>query len=220
MSFQGHWKPEYTLAEEIANAITHGVGVALAIVGLTLLVVFSVLRGDAWTITGCAIFGATLVFLYSASTLYHSIPHPAAKGILRIFDHSAIYLLIAGTYTPITLVTLRGPIGWSLLATVWSLAVLGVVLGFVVKRRKGLVTSILSVIMGWLAIAGIKPLLHAMETGGLVLILLGGIAYTGGIAFYGWRRLPYNHAVWHVFVLSGSTFHFFAVLLYVIPPAA
>lgn len=220
MSFHGHWHPEYTVAEEIANAVTHGVGVALALVGLTLLVVFSAMRGDAWTITGCAIFGATLVLLYTASTLYHSIPHPAAKGILRIFDHSAIYLLIAGTYTPITLVTLRGPFGWSLLVTVWSLAVLGVVLGFVVKRRKGLVTSILSVIMGWLAIAGIKPLLHAMEMGGLVLILLGGIAYTGGIAFYGWRRLPYNHAVWHLFVLGGSIFHFFAVLLYVIPRGA
>ncbi len=220
MSFQGHWHPEYTVAEEIANAVTHGVGLVLAIAGLTLLIVFAALRGDAWTITGCAIFGATLVILYTASTLYHSIPLPAAKGILRIFDHAAIYLLIAGTYTPITLVTLRGPFGWSLLVTIWSLAVLGVVLGFVVKRRKGLVTSILSVTMGWLAIAGIKPLLHAMEAGGLVLILLGGIAYTGGIAFYGWRRLPYNHAVWHLFVLGGSIFHFFAVLLYVIPPAA
>ena len=217
MSFRDHWHPEYTVAEEIANAVTHGVGVALAVAGLTLLVVFAALRGDAWTVTGCAIFGATLVLLYTASTLYHSIPHPRAKGILRIFDHSAIYLLIAGTYTPITLVTLRGPIGWSLLVTVWSLAVLGVVLGFLVKRRKGLVTSILSVIMGWLAIAGIKPLFHAMDGGGLLLILLGGIFYTGGIAFYGWRRLPYNHAVWHLFVLGGSILHFFAVLLYVIP---
>lgn len=215
-----HWHPEYTVAEEIANAITHGVGVLLAVAGLTLLVAFSVLRGDAWTIAGCTIFGVTLVLLYSASTLYHGIPHPRAKPLLRIFDHSAIYFLIAGTYTPITLVNLRGPWGWSILAIVWTLAVLGVVLGFLVQRRKGLVTSILSVTMGWIAIAAIKPLFHAMEAGGLVLILLGGIAYTGGIAFYGWRRLPYNHAVWHVFVLAGSAFHFFAVLFYVIPRAA
>ena len=215
-----HWHPEYTVAEEIANAVTHGVGVALAIAGLTLLVVFSALRGDTWAIVGCTTFGITLVLLYSASTLYHSIPHPRAKGVLRIFDHSAIYLLIAGTYTPITLVNLRGPIGWSLLAIVWSLAVLGVVLGFLVKRRKGLVTSILSVIMGWIAIAAIKPLVAVMEAGGLVLILLGGIAYTGGIAFYGWKRLPYNHAVWHLFVLAGSAFHYFAVLFYVIPRGA
>jgi hemolysin III len=212
-----HWHPEYTVAEEIANAVTHGVGVALAIAGLTLLVVFSTLRGNTGAIVGCTTFGITLVLLYTASTLYHSIPHPRAKSFLRIFDHSAIYLLIAGTYTPITLVNLRGPVGWSLLAIVWSLAILGVVLGFLVKRRKGLVTSILSVIMGWIAIAAIKPLFAAMEAGGLVLILLGGIAYTGGIAFYGWRRLPYNHAVWHLFVLAGSAFHYFAVLFYVIP---
>ncbi len=212
-----HWHPEYSVTEEIANAITHGVGVALAIAGLTLLVALSTLRGDAWTIVGCTVFGVTLVLLYTASTLYHSIPHPRAKGILRIFDHSAIYLLIAGTYTPITLVNLRGPVGWSILAIVWSLAILGVVLGFVVKKRKGIVTPILSVIMGWIAIAAIKPLFHAMDAGGLILILLGGIAYTGGIAFYGWKRLPYNHAVWHLFVLGGSIFHFFAVLLYVIP---
>ncbi|HEU5163101.1 MAG TPA: hemolysin III family protein [Thermoanaerobaculia bacterium] len=212
-----HWHPEYTVTEEIANAVTHGVGVALAIAGLTLLVVFSALRGDALAVAACTTFGITLVLLYTASTLYHSIPHPRAKSALRIFDHSAIYLLIAGTYTPITLVSLRGPLGWSLLVIIWTLAVLGVVLGFVVKKRKGLVTAILSVIMGWIAVAAIKPLFAAMESGGLVLILLGGIAYTGGIAFYGWKRLPYNHAVWHLFVLAGSAFHYFAVLFYVIP---
>lgn len=209
--------PEYTVAEEIANAVTHGVGVALAIAALAILVARATLRGDAWHVASCAIFGAMLVVLYTASTLYHSIPHPRAKNVLRVLDHSAIYLLIAGTYTPFCLVSLRGTWGWTLLAVIWGVAILGIVLGIVAKKRRGVITAVLSAIMGWAAIVAIKPLMASVASGGIALIIAGGLTYTVGIAFYGWQRFPYNHAVWHLFVLGGSILHFFAVLLYVIP---
>jgi len=209
----------YSTAEEIANSITHGVGLLLAIAGLATLVAFAVLRGTAWHIVGCSIFGATLVLSYLTSTLYHSIPSARAKSILRIFDHCAIFLLIAGTYTPLMLVNLRGPWGWSILGVVWGIATLGIVFKVTMLRKWTVVSVVLYVAMGWVVVVATKPLLSAVAPAGLLLLLLGGLAYTGGVIFYGLRRMPYHHAVWHLFVLAGSVLHFFAVLFYVIPIA-
>ncbi len=207
----------YTAAEEIANGITGGVGVILAITALAVLVTYAALRGDAWHVVSCAIFGATLVISYTTSTLYHSIPLPGIKPLLRALDHSAIFLLIAGTYTPFLLVNLRGVWGWSLFGVIWAVAIIGVVLRLVWNgRHHGVIVS-LYVAMGWAVLVAIKPLLQHLERGGLVLLASGGVVYTLGVAFYVWRRLPYSHAIWHMFVLGGSALHFFAILFYVVP---
>jgi hemolysin III len=208
---------DYSLAEEIAHAATHGLGLLLSIAALVLLVVFATLRGDAWHIVSVSVYGGTLVLLYLASTLYHSIRHPPAKKVLQVIDHSAIYLLIAGTYTPITLTTLRGGWGYTLFGIVWSLALVGVLLEAFARKRLKVVSISLYLGLGWLAAVAVKPLFERVPIGGLALILLGGLAYTAGVGFYLWRKLPYHHAVWHVFVLVGSACHFLAVLLYVIP---
>jgi hemolysin III len=207
----------YSVAEEIAHAITHGVGLLFSVAGLVVLVVFASLRGDVWHIVSCSIYGTTLVLLYTASTLYHAIPSPRAKGVFRILDHAAIYLLIAGTYTPFTLVNLRGPWGWTLFGVVWGLALSGVVLEGVAQQRVRILSVVLYLGLGWLVAIAVKPLLDSVAIGGLVLLLLGGLAYSVGVVVYGWRRLPYHHAIWHVFVMAGSVCHFFAVLFYVIP---
>jgi hemolysin III len=209
----------YTKSEEIANTITHGLGVILALGGLVVLIVFAALYGNTWHIVSCSIFGAALILLYLASTLYHAIQHPGAKPILRILDHSAILVLIAGTYTPFTLVSLRGPWGWTLFGIIWSLAVMGILIETTRLRRFRSWLIALYVIMGWAVVAAVKPMMENVGTGGLWLLLSGGLAYTGGIVFYLWKRLPYNHAIWHLFVLTGSVLHYFAILLYVIPGA-
>lgn len=209
----------YTLGEEIAHAITHGLGAVLAIVGLCVLVARSAVYGDIWHLVSSSVFGATLVMMYAASTLYHSIPLPRAKHVLRIIDHSTIYLLIAGTYTPFTLVTLHGVWGWSLFAFTWGLAIVGVLFKLVATGRYEKLSVSVYLLMGWCVLAAIKPLYHALPTGGLLLLLAGGLSYSGGVAFYTWQSLRYHHAIWHVFVLAGSMLHFFAVLFYVIPGA-
>jgi len=205
------------VGEEIAHGVTHGLGIALSIAGLAVLVAFASLRGNARHVVACSIFGATLILLYSASTLYHSIPMPRVKNALRVLDHCAIYLLIAGTYTPFTLIVLRGAWGWTLLAVVWGLAILGILFKLKTTGRHGVLSTVLYIALGWCIVVAAGPLVHRLAPGGLVLLVLGGLSYTAGIAFYAWRRLPYHHAVWHLFVLAGSAFHFFAVLFYVIP---
>jgi len=207
----------YTLPEEIAHAITHGLGLLFSVAALTLLVVFSSLRGDAWHIVSTSIFGATLVLLYTASTIYHALPQSKAKNIFRALDHAAIYLLIAGTYTPFALVNLRGKWGWTMFGIEWGLALFGVAMEAFARERARKVSLVLYLVLGWLAAFAIRPLLENVATGGLVLMLLGGLAYTGGVVFYVWTRLPYHHAIWHVFVMAGSTFHFLAILFYVVP---
>ncbi len=209
--------PRYTMGEEIANGITSGLGTVLAIAGLAVLTAFAALNGDAWHVVACAIFGAALVVTYTTSTLYHAIPIERVKRVLRALDHSSIFLLIAGTYTPFLLVTLRGPWGWSLFGAIWAMAVAGIVLRLVLRGRLHALIVSLYVAMGWAMLVAIKPLWEQLAGGGLVLLALGGIAYTGGIAFYAWERLRYHHAIWHGFVLLGSALHFFAVLFYVIP---
>lgn len=207
----------YTLREEIANAVTHGFGIVLAIAALVTMATVAARDGDSWHVVSCSVFGTTLVLLYTASTLYHSIQVERFRPLLRALDHSAIFLLIAGTYTPFTLVTLRGPWGWSLFAVVWSIGITGIVLRLLLRERLHWLFVTLYLAMGWVVVVAIQPLLERLETGGLILLAAGGIAYTGGIAFYVWDRLPYNHAIWHGFCLLGSALHFFAVLFYVIP---
>lgn len=207
----------YSLKEEIANSITHGLGALLAIGGLAVLISFASLRGDTWHIVTCSIFGATLIFSYLTSTLYHSIPIKKAKQLFRTLDHSAIYLLIAGTYTPFMLVNLRGPWGWSLFGSVWGIALIGIILKTTVFGRMRSLSTALYLSMGWIIVIAIKPMFSVLEKGGMELLLFGGLAYTAGVIFYAWKALPYNHAIWHLFVLAGSCFHYFAILFYVIP---
>jgi hemolysin III len=209
--------PRYTLREEIASSVTHGIGILLAIAGLAVLVAFAAKQGDAWHVTSCSIFGAALILCFTTSTLYHSVQAERLKHTLRALDHSAIFVLIAGTYTPFLLVNLRGAWGWSLFALIWGLTVLGIALRLFLKGRlHGLVVSIY-LAMGWAVVIAAEPMLRHVGTGGLVLLAAGGLAYTAGVAFYKWKRLPYNHAIWHGFVLAGAALHFFAVLFYVIP---
>jgi hemolysin III len=203
--------------EELANSITHGVGLALSIIGLIVLIVLSVTRGTAWHILGCTIYGVTLVLLYSASTLYHSFRTPRLKRTLRILDHTAIYLLIAGTYTPFTLVNLRGFWGWTLFSLVWGLSVFGIVWKFFHAERFQIVSTLIYLAMGWLVLIAIKPVTIALPLSGILWLVAGGIFYTVGVLFFGLKRLPYNHAIWHVFVLAGSTCHYFAVMFAVLP---
>ncbi|MGB9674015.1 MAG: PAQR family membrane homeostasis protein TrhA [Anaerolineales bacterium] len=211
--------PLYSRGEELANSITHGIAIALSIAGLAVLTAFASLFGNVWHIVSVSIYGATQILLYTASTLYHSIPIPKAKKVLRLLDHSAIFLLIAGTYTPFTLVNLHGTWGWTMLGLVWGIAILGITLQGKLIHQKSFLNAIIYIAMGWIVVLGIKPLLHSVALGGLILLLAGGLAYSFGAIFYVWKRLPYNHAIWHGFVMVGSALHYFAVLFYVIPLA-
>ncbi|NWG01186.1 MAG: hemolysin III family protein [Thermoanaerobaculaceae bacterium] len=217
----GEVLPSYSVGEEIAHSVTHGIGVVFSIAGLAVLTAFAAVKGTAWHIVACSIYGATLVLAYTASTIYHAIPAALAttKKVLRILDHSAIYLLIAGTYTPFALVNLRGKWGWSLLAVVWTLAVLGIVFKATLMGRLRVLSVFFYLLLGWLVVVAAKPLGQSVAAGGLALLVGGGIAYTAGVAFYAWRRLPYHHAIWHGFVLTGSVLHYFAILFYVVPLA-
>jgi len=206
----------FSIIEEIWHAITHGLGLALSIAGLTILVAFAVLSGSIVAVVSSAIFGTTLIILYGSSTLYHAITHHDIKQRFQQFDHASIYILIAGSYTPITLVSLGGVWGWSIFGIVWTIAIVGIVLKFVYPRRFERLSLVLYLIMGWLIVIATKPLIDSMESGGLWLLLAGGFSYTVGIIFYVWENLPFNHAIWHLFVLGGSVLHFFMVLFYII----
>lgn len=202
--------------EEITNAISHGIGVVLAIVGLVVLVVSASMFGNARHIVTFSIFGFTMILLYLASTLYHSFPKGKTKNILKICDHSAIFLLIAGSYTPLTLLVLKGKLGWTLFSIVWSIAIAGIVFkAFFIKRFKAL-STILYILMGWLVIFAIKPLYISLSTYSLVFLVAGGLLYTLGTIFYSWKKLKYNHAIWHLFVLGGSVCHFFT-MFFILP---
>jgi hemolysin III len=202
--------------EEVANSLTHGVGAILAVAGLVVLALSASRGGTARTVVACMVFGATLVLLYSASTLYHSLGQgrPRAKAVLRALDHSAIFLLIAGTYTPFTLVSLRGPWGFALFGVVWGLALTGIALRLALRRRPAALFVALYLAMGWCVVVAAKPLLAAVPPGGIALLVAGGLAYSLGVVFYAWQR-PYHHAIWHAFVLAGSALHYAAVLRYV-----
>jgi hemolysin III len=202
----------YSLREEIANSITHGVGAGLSIAGLTVLIILAVLRNSPWHLLGFTVYGITLVLLYLGSTLYHSIQHRSAKVIFQRLDHAAIYLLIAGTYTPFMLVKLRDAWGLTLLVIIWGLAVLGVAYKMLFINHYERLSTLGYVLMGWLCVAAGKEFLAAIPADILILLAVGGVLYTLGITFLIWQRIPYNHAIWHVFVLVASACHYFAVL--------
>ena len=209
----------YSVREEIAHSVTHGVGLLLSVVGLATLLVYASQYGDVWHIVSSSIYGATLIALYSSSTLYHAITVPGVKQFLQRLDHAAIFLLIAGTYTPFTLVNLRGGWGWTLFGMVWSIAIAGMVMELVVKKRYRRISLGLYLGLGWLVMIAIEPMLANVAPGGLLLLLAGGLFYSLGVIFYVWKTLLYHHAIWHLFVLAGSALHFFAVFLYVVPNA-
>jgi hemolysin III len=204
--------------EELANTITHGIGLLASLVGLPILVLSAAHRGERSTVIGASVFGATLVSLYAASTLYHATSHPTRKQRFRVMDHAAIYLLIAGTYTPFTLGVLRGKWGWMLFGIVWTLAAIGVLFKLVIgSNRFPRMSTVLYVAMGWLAIFVIKPLVASLDSAGLILLFAGGLCYTGGVLFYIDKRRAWTHPVWHLFVMGGSACHYFAVLWYAAP---
>jgi hemolysin III len=216
----------YTLGEEIANSIIHGLGVALSIAALTMLIVFAVQAGNGWALGAGIVYGVSLVLEYTASTLYHSFPQPRVKHVFKILDHAGIYLLIAGTYTPFCLITLRdaalGPVshvGLWLFGIVWALTIVGISTEAFWTYRPRWISAVVYLVMGWLVVITIQPLIANIAPAGLWLLVAGGLCYTVGTIFYVLKKVRYMHAIWHVFVLAGSILHFIAVLVFVIIPS-
>ncbi len=205
-------KRRFSKGEEIANAILHGIGLGLAIAALVILVILASLSATAKYTVSYSIYGSTLIVLYLSSTLYHSFPPSKVKDVFRIFDHSAIYLLIAGTYTPVTLIVLDGRLGWIIFSAVWSIAIVGIILKVFLIGKFKILSTLLYIAMGWLIIIAINPLLQNMNRTSIIFLVSGGLLYTIGTIFYAWKRIKYGHAVWHLFVLAGSVCHFFTML--------
>jgi len=210
-----HLRP--TLADILANSITHGVGAALALVGAVYLVIAS-MRGSVWLVVSCVVFAITLCLVYLCSTLYHSLVRTRARHVFHVLDHSAIYLLIAGTYTPFTLVSMRGTVGWILFGVVWALALAGVIFKSFAVGKFAVASAIVYLFQGWLIVVAARQLVHAIGIPGSLWLGAGGVFYTLGIVFFALDRRRYFHAAWHVFVLAGSAAHYFAILFYVVPP--
>jgi hemolysin III len=203
---------QLTVGEEIVNSITHGIGVLLSIAALVLLVVFAAIKGNAWHVVSFTIFGSSLILLYLSSTLYHSFSKPKIKNLFARFDHAAIFFLIAGTYTPVLLSSLRGVAGWSMFGIIWGLAIAGAVIRSIYLTRFRKLMVAIYVLMGWMFVFAFRSIMHVIPSDSLVFLFIGGILYTVGVVFYVWRSLPYGHGIWHLFVLGGSIMHFFAVL--------
>ncbi|WP_156288632.1 PAQR family membrane homeostasis protein TrhA [Oceanobacillus salinisoli] len=206
----------FSKGEEIANAVTHGIGAVLSIVGLVMLVVFSSLYGTVWHIVSFTIFGTTMVLLYTSSTLVHALPQGKAKDLFEIFDHSSIYLFIAGTYTPFTFLVIEGTLGWTLFGIVWGLAVGGIIFKAFFVKKFLFTSTILYVLMGWLVVVGWRQIVENLHMNGVILLVIGGLCYTIGAVFYVWRGFKYHHMVWHIFVLAGTASHYFCVLFYLL----
>lgn len=206
----------YTAGEEIASSVTHGIGAGLSLAALAVLVSFSAVAGDARRVVSFAVFGGCLFLLYLASTCYHACRQSRLKRVFRVFDHVAIFLLIAGTYTPVALVGLRGGWGWTLFGLIWGLAAFGILLEVFFLDRFRWLTLAIYLGMGWLVVIAAGPVIEAFPFSALVWLGAGGLCYTGGVIFYLWKSLPYNHAVWHLFVLAGSACHFLAFLLHMV----
>ncbi|WLV24536.1 hemolysin III family protein [Aciduricibacillus chroicocephali] len=204
--------PMYSKQEEIANAVIHGIGTLLSIAALSVLVAFASVHGSAWHITSFAIFGGTMILLYACSTIVHSIPAGRAKDVFEILDHSAIYIFIAGTYTPFLLISLKGAFGWSLFGVIWSLAIAGTIFKIHFVKRFMHLSTLLYLAMGWLILLAWGPLVANVPEHGLTFLVIGGVLYSVGAIFFVWRGFRYHHAIWHLFVLAGSVMHFFAVL--------
>ena len=208
--------PPVVVREEIANSVTHGLGLLASLVGAFVLVSLSVEQGEAWHVVSAVVYGATLVALYAASTLYHALKGTRARKVLRVLDHCSIYLLIAGTYTPVTLVSMRGGWGWTLFGLAWGLAAVGIAFKILATGRFAILSTLAYVLMGWLCIVAVKPMFVLLSPGALALLGAGGVLYTAGIVFYNSKRVPYSHAVWHLFVVAGSVCHYLAIVLYVL----
>lgn len=202
----------FSKREEIANSITHGIGTLLSIAALVLLIVYASLYGTAWHIVSFTVFGSTMLLLYVFSTLVHSFPPGKAKNIFEIFDHSAIYFFIAGTYTPFLFIAVKGALGWTLFGIVWGLAILGTIFKVFFVNRFLTLSTVLYIVIGWLIVFAWKPLITAVPTHGIIFLVIGGVVYSIGAIFYVWRGFTYHHAIWHLFVIGGSIMHFFAVL--------
>lgn len=205
----------YSLGEEIANACTHGVGALFAVAASVLLIVFSAMSGDPWKVASSCIYGASMILLFTMSTLYHSFPIGKTKAVFRVFDHASIFILIAGTYTPFTLVTLRGTLGWIMFSLVWASAIVGVTLNAISVDRFQKLSLICYLASGWCIVFAIRPLMAAIPFPGLVLLVTGGLSYTIGVIFFKLRN-KYMHSIWHLFVLAGSILHFLAIFFYVV----
>lgn len=210
----------FSLGEEIANSVTHGIGLVFSIVAITVLVMLSLMHGNAWHIASCSVYGGSMVMLYGASTMYHGVQVPRLKNILRTVDHSCIYLLIAGTYTPFTLILVRGGWGWTLFGLVWGIALVGLVFKIFFTHRFQIVSLLSYLAMGWLAVIAVRPILERVPSGALLWLAAGGLFYTVGVYFYVKDKVPFYHTIWHLFVLGGSVCHFFAIVFYIIPRAA
>ncbi|MFA7542929.1 MAG: hemolysin III family protein [Candidatus Cloacimonadaceae bacterium] len=204
--------PKQSLKEELANAITHGIGAGLAIAALVILVVFAAKINDTWKVVSFSIYGATMIILFLSSTLYHSFPQPYLKRFFRILDHSSIFLLIAGTYTPVTIGSMRGGWGWALFGVIWGLTILGIILKIFAMNRFKWLSSAVYLLMGWIIVIAIKPLLNVVPTSFIIWMVAGGLAYSLGIIFYSAKKLCFHHAIWHLFVLGGAICHFFGML--------
>lgn len=204
--------PRYTLGEEIFNGVSHGAGAVLSVAGTVVLIVCAAIYSDAWAVVSSCIYGASLIILYTMSTLYHSITNKRAKAFFRIMDHNTIFVLIAGTYTPITLAVLRGAWGWVLFSVVWTAAIVGIALNSIDLERFKKLSIVCYVAMGWVIVFAIKPLIDSAPMLSLVFLVIGGVFYTGGIVFYAIKRVRYFHSVWHLFTIAGSAFHYFAIL--------
>ncbi|HEY1141520.1 MAG TPA: hemolysin III family protein [Lysobacter sp.] len=211
--------PLADLREELANALTHGLGATAALAGGAVLITLAAMYGDGWQLGSAIVFGACLLLLYIASTLYHAIQHPVTKARLKVFDHCAIYLLIAGTYTPFTLIGLRGPLGWWLFAAIWMLALAGLVFKLFFTGRFKLLSTLIYIAMGWLVLVAIVPVFRALDAWTFGWLLAGGLCYTFGTLFYHRPSMRYSHAVWHMFVIAGSVCHYVSVMAQVIPRA-
>lgn len=201
--------------EELANAITHGIGFLLSIPALVILIITAAKNGDPLQIVSFTIYGVSMVLLYLFSTMLHSFKPSKTKNVFAILDHSAIYVLIAGTYTPIALITLNGALGWTLFGIVWGLAIAGITLKCFLINKFKILSTVFYLLMGWLAVIAIKPIYVNLTSAGFALLLTGGLFYSVGAIFYVWRSLPYSHAIWHLFVIAGSAFMYFCVLLYI-----
>lgn len=209
--------PHYSLSEELVNAVSHGIGALFSVAALVLTVVLSTWKGNVWGVVSSAIYGGTLIILYTMSTLYHSFKVNNAKRVFRIIDHCSIYLLIAGTYTPYTLVSLRGPVGWTLFGVVWGAAILGIIFNSIDMNKYKIISMIAYIAMGWVIVLAAKPLYESIGFSGIFWLLLGGVLYTVGAVFYviGKKR-RFSHSIFHIFVLFGSLCHFFSILFYVL----
>lgn len=207
----------FTVEEERANYITHGIGALISVAALVILIVFASRYGNAWHIVSFTLFGATMLLLYTSSTLVHSFPEGKAKDLFEILDHSAIYFFIAGTYTPFLFIVIEGPLGWTLFGIVWGLAIAGTFFKAFFVKKFLFISTFLYVVMGWLIVLAWNPLTQNLHPNGMMLLIVGGLLYTIGAIFYVWRAFKFHHAVWHLFVVGGTLAHFFCVLIYVLP---